>query len=1035
MPPLVNKRKAFKNKNKTKQTCNWKFGTINVLTASDDLYLHECMRQCTRANLQICCFQEFRRLGKDSVSIPITIDDSINNWTVWWSGYNRKREAGVAIAIKSSKSIVIEDLNQVSPRLMYIDCVCYGTKLRIISAYAPTEANGTQSQKDSFYSDLTRISKIKNNRQLLIGGDMNATANYGKSFMSGKNVEFKHANDNGERFASFLIDNGLALANTWFEHKKIHNDTWYSNTGKISKCIDYISSSKWLMQYVMDCRVRTSYTFNSSDHRLLLSRLKTPRRKKDRKFFVKKKKSARFDVNSLKLEYIQSNFVEKVDFLCGKIEDKSVDTKAFVKFVNILEDAAKQTLPNIVKSVEARIWDSDIELKNLLERRDSIDRHQMKREFQELSSKIRKRFDQLRNEFYKEQADNINEASEARNLEKTFRLAKKATSNSKSVDQPCPGLKDHFSSHFSHPSPSEEPPTEITDPPDFIQRLQSTGIDLSGTEEILKHPPKCDEIISVIRKLKNGKASTDVPAEFLKAIVGCPSYINMLENLYCEVWDDVILPELWRKTTITPLYKNKGSRKEHKNYRGLSIGSSFLKVAMAIILERIRPWYNRQLLPNQFGFRQYYGCTDAIFSVKSIQDISVKLNKETYILFVDLTAAYDWCVRKWLFHTVFNRTDPSDEPTRNCIRIMEALYTKTLSCMKGDDEYFETTSGVRQGGPESPNLFNLYLDYVMRIYNHHAKNMGLGISFSYRIKDQARDRKDKSKYRGDGFYPWLGYADDLVLTADSQTQLQSAADLLDDLLTRFGLVISTDKTKSMILNFRGIEYPESIVTISGIKIDNVKEFVYLGSLITYSDPGVPDAEVNRRIGMALGKFSQMKKVLCNYRIRLSIRIRFYEVYVRSRLTYACGTWTLSQKQYDRFDAAQINFLRRMIRTGMSRKSTNTEIKQARKNAKKVKTDDLENINWAWKYSNEQILTISKTKPLHYFIQNQNTKWVAHVVRGSNENITKQLMFPDEKYKKLGRHHQTILERVIKQQDAEFGKSAEAFLQECRNRHF
>ena len=113
----------------------------------------------------------------------------------------------------------------------------------------------------------------------------------------------------------------------------------------------------------------------------------------------------------------------------------------------------------------------------------------------------------------------------------------------------------------------------------------------------------------------------------------------------------VVLPEIWRKTSITALYKNKGSRKDAKNYRGLSIGSTFIKVAMAIALERIRPWYNKQLLPNQNGFRQNHGCSDAIFTIKCIQHITSRLERPTYALFIDLTVAYDWCVRKWLFHT------------------------------------------------------------------------------------------------------------------------------------------------------------------------------------------------------------------------------------------------------------------------------------------------------------------------------------------------------------------------------------------------
>ena len=221
--------------------------------------------------------------------------------------------------------------------------------------------------------------------------------------------------------------------------------------------------------------------------------------------------------------------------------------------------------------------------------------------------------------------------------------------------------------------------------------------------------------------------------------------------------------------------------------------------------------------------RQSYRCPDAIFTIKSIQHLSSRLNKEIYILFVDLTAAYDWCVRKCLFQTIYNRIDPSDKPTQTCIRIIEELYKKTLSCMKGETNFFETTSGVRQGGPESPNLFNLYLDYIMRIYNDSAKKLDLGISFTYRIRDQAGERADKHRYRVIGYYPWLGYADDLAITAETDVKLQKAADLLNNLFYKFGLTISIDKTKSIILNHQSENYPETIITIDNKNISNVKD--------------------------------------------------------------------------------------------------------------------------------------------------------------------------------------------------------------------
>ena len=504
-----------------------------------------------------------------------------------------------------------------------------------------------------------------------------------------------------------------------------------------------------------------------------------------------------------------------------------------------------------------------------------------------------------------------------------------------------------------------------------------------------------------------------------------------IESMYRETWEDVVISELWRKTTITALYKNKGKRKECKNYRGLSIGSTLLKLAMAIILERLRPWYNKQLLPNQNGFRQYFGCPDAIFSIKSIQNISSRLNKEVYLLFVDLTAAYDWCVRKWLFHSIFNRIDPSNIELMQCVKIMEELYRKTESVLKGETEYFETTSGVRQGGPESPNLFNLFLDYIMRIYDRRAEELELGVSFKFRINDQARKRNDPIPYRGVKRYAWLGYADDLALTAETREKLQLAADVLSDLLQRFGLVISIEKTKTMILNFKGKkeEYPETLINITNTPIENVTQFRYLGAIITYNEPGTSEEELDRRIALATGKFAELKKLLCNYHLKLGIRMKFYNTYVRSRLCYCCETWTLTRSQYAKIENTHIQFLRRLVRGGMARMSSKKEIELAKQE------NQQENINWAWKNNTERILEITKSSRVEEYIKSQNKKWIAHVARASNDTLTKRLMFVAEAFTKRGNHHKTVMEIVAAIEREENGKSLETFLKECTKRKF
>ena len=70
--------------------------------------------------------------------------------------------------------------------------------------------------------------------------------------------------------------------------------------------------------------------------------------------------------------------------------------------------------------------------------------------------------------------------------------------------------------------------------------------------------------------------------------------------------------------------------------------------------------------------------------------------------------------------------------------------------------------------------------------------------------------------------------------------------------------------------------------------------------------------------------------------------------------------------------------------------------------------------------------------LQSYIEKQNVRWVAHVVRAPNETLTKRLMFEEEKYVKVGHHHKTVYERVIKTEE-DRGVSAETFLRNCMRR--
>ena len=125
-------------------------------------------------------------------------------------------------------------------------------------------------------------------------------------------------------------------------------------------------------------------------------------------------------------------------------------------------------------------------------------------------------------------------------------------------------------------------------------------------------------------------------------------------------------PELRQTCRLTWIYLRLGVIQDSRPFgplereRGLSIGSTLCKLLVNIILERIiKPWYEAQFSEEQNGFRKKqrrYGralrTTDGIYSVKRVHQLSNRKKQPLYLLFIDLTVAFNQVSRKWLFDSI-----------------------------------------------------------------------------------------------------------------------------------------------------------------------------------------------------------------------------------------------------------------------------------------------------------------------------------------------------------------------------------------------
>ena len=104
-----------------------------------------------------------------------------------------------------------------------------------------------------------------------------------------------------------------------------------------------------------------------------------------------------------------------------------------------------------------------------------------------------------------------------------------------------------------------------------FEELQQAASMAVEVPDISCKAPTEEEVIDCLRKLKNGKAPgcCNIAPEMLKA--GRPAMAGWLTSLFQSIRSDSAILQDWKKGFILPNYKGKGSRRDCKNYHGITL--------------------------------------------------------------------------------------------------------------------------------------------------------------------------------------------------------------------------------------------------------------------------------------------------------------------------------------------------------------------------------------------------------------------------------------------------------------------------------
>ena len=289
-----------------------------------------------------------------------------------------------------------------------------------------------------------------------------------------------------------------------------------------------------------------------------------------------------------------------------------------------------------------------------------------------------------------------------------------------------------------------------------------------GSPKILQ-----SEVRYAVQRMKNGKAvrPDKIAIEMIKALEEFG--ISKLTEVKNQIYESGNFPEELMKSIFTIIPKKNGAT-ECEQHRTISIMSHITKIILIVLMTRAKEEIKLRTGREQCGFVQDSGTSNAIFMLRTLGERSVEVQKDLYVCFLDYSKAFDTIKHEILLEIV-----QSMDIYGKDIRLLRNLYWDQTAAVKVGQEtsdFSPIKRGVRQGDNYSPDLFKIY---------------------SKPIFDEIEDMP--GVIVGGTNTNNLRFADDGVLIATSEEELQDLLDTVDQASLERGLHLNITKTKCMVI--------------------------------------------------------------------------------------------------------------------------------------------------------------------------------------------------------------------------------------------
>lgn len=846
-----------------------RISTWNVRTLLQPGKLDNVLREMRRMEINIMGLCEVRWTGSGKTQK--------DDYTMIYSGGD-KHVKGVGVILDKEVTRCLLGHWLLSDRVILVKIKGNPFNVSIIQTYAPT-GDADESEVNAFYETVDQAYRqCKSEEIKIVMGDMNAKVGRGKTANIVGPFGLGDRNERGSKFVEWCIRNSQVITNTWFKQHPRRLYTWTSPGGLVKNQIDYITINERFRNAVKNSKTYPGADCDS-DHCPVVATLELRLRRNK-----KSTREKRLDYKALQKDNIRANF--KTETLM-KIDTNTPGNELWKVTKEALQVAARNSIPMKEPQRPGKGWMTE-EILNLMEERRLVkNRDNVK--YKQLNRDIRRKCIEAKERWFDRECRDMEERMHTSPNE-IYDKVKKLSGKMSSMRSGCIRSEDGSMLTESH---------DITCRWErYIKELFSDNrreppiieVDVEGPE-ITK-----DEIRHSIRKMKKAKAVglDDVSIEMLEALGD--EGLELLYKIFNHIYDTGELPDDFLQS-IFIAFPKKPNAVECGDHRTISIMSHTVKLLLSVILQRIRSKLRPMISDEQFGFMPGRGTTNAIFTLRMLCERAIQHKQVVFLCFIDYVKAFDKVRHEKVFNLLCTLgIDGKD------IQLIRNLYWNQQAAVRVDDvltPWIHVMRGLRQGCVQSPDYFNLYSE---TIFHEIMEMVGLkvgGVNFNN-----------------------IRYADDTVLIATSQEQLQDLLDKVVEASAEMGLTINCQKTKAMVIS-KSAEKPHCQLRIGTELIQEEEHFTYLGSEITTDTRCQKD--IRKRITIAKSKFNDMRSIFGNRNLTMKLKIRLLKCYIWSILTYGCEAWTLTPALVANIEAAEMWFLRRMLRISYVHRVTNTEV--------------------------------------------------------------------------------------------------------------